>query len=170
MREIIGCPERSWSYPRTDNRKAISAMDDIIPPEYNPIPDNYFDEVIRRVAERSEELSRPFEPVVSPTYHKIKPPVTEKCCTHCKSIKSVSEFSIKQKNYKGTTAYTSWCKVCLAERKRNHYTLAEARREFLKRKYNLTLEDYEMMLFQQCGVCAACGTCASYCAIGVTFC
>src|SRR5437667_3690035 len=116
MREISVMPERCANILRRDNKKVSLAMDDIIPPEYNPIPDNYFDEVIRRVTERSEELSRPFEPVTHPMYRKIKPPVTEKRCTRCKNIKPVSEFTPRYNH-----SFTSWCRACQSENRRNHY-------------------------------------------------
>jgi len=81
----------------------------------------------------------------------------DKPCTRCHQVKSVSEFSIKQRNYRGLPTYTSWCKSCLAENKRNRYSLAYAQTDYRKRIYGIDDNIYQAMFFRQGGVCAVCG-------------
>ena len=84
-----------------------------------------------------------------------------KTCNVCNEEKSFDDFQNLTKSKDGKNYR---CKVCdyatrkryLAnkdpvERKRMH------RSHFLKRVYNITIEDYEAMLGKQGGVCAICG-------------
>ena len=107
-------------------------------------------------------------------------PVRKKVCTTCKIEKEITEFS-KDKNEKD--GYTYNCKVCRNKRynewaknnkdkireknakkseSRKAYYQSErgvesSRRAHLKRKYNMTLENYGELLEKQNGVCEICG-------------
>lgn len=96
-----------------------------------------------------------------------------KFCTGCKETKPVSAFG-KQSDRKDGLAYR--CKNCMSKYLKKRYkdpairkTLlaktakwreanpeAEANKH-LKRKYGITLEDYNRMFKEQNGVCAICG-------------
>ena len=81
----------------------------------------------------------------------------EKQCTHCKDIKPVSEFSIKQENYRGSPYYHSWCKACMAENRRSHYSTDEAYERHVCANYGLKPGQYQDMFIAQFGLCAICG-------------
>src|SRR5437763_14261409 len=44
-----------------------------------------------------------------------------KRCTNCNAVKSDDEFS-KQKRKSGTYTLSSWCKKCLSDYKKQHYS------------------------------------------------
>lgn len=79
-----------------------------------------------------------------------------KTCTKCREQKWDSEFS-KDKNY--SDGFKTWCKDC----RNNHQQMCRqnnpkyTRINLLKSKYGITIEDYEMMLKSQNGVCVICG-------------
>lgn len=77
-----------------------------------------------------------------------------KQCGHCKEFKELSAFSpLKGKAF----GVNSWCKVCVANKRKSGYTLEKARAYHLLSTYNLTAEEYERMFAEQNGVCACCG-------------
>ena len=79
----------------------------------------------------------------------------EKLCSKCKQIKSYDDFSVSARNRSGRM---SDCKSCRnAHRKATHDPL-RARGYNLRRKYQLTNEQYEAMVQSQNRVCAICGT------------
>lgn len=80
-----------------------------------------------------------------------------KLCPKCGKEKSLSEF---HRNKRTADGHQAWCASCMiaiaAENRRVDPRLA--RSHALKRRYKLTLEEYEQMLAEQGGVCAICGT------------
>lgn len=88
-----------------------------------------------------------------------------KTCTKCGESKPHSEY-YKAAHRNGRAA---WCKPCTAAyfrgywKKRNEEgrkrvrTHEHHRRKTLKKKYGLTLEDYNRMFTEQGGVCCICG-------------
>jgi|SRR5579859_2273975 len=75
-------------------------------------------------------------------------------CRLCKIVKDDSELRPLRQHYK-----TRVCKDCDNTRaRRNHAARPKTRvrNENLKRRYGLSLEDYELMLEKQQGVCALC--------------
>lgn len=106
--------------------------------------------------------------------------IVKKVCANCKIEKEITEFS-KDKSEKD--GYTYGCKLCRNKRynewakenkdkvrdrnakrwlTRKEYYQSErgvesSRRTHLKRKYNMTLEEYNVMLENQNGVCKICG-------------
>lgn len=100
-----------------------------------------------------------------------------KQCTECKIIKSNDEFQKHKVNKNGSICYKAKCKMCLnSKRKEKWYSLPEnVRKEKqrkvreklgedyfrnykLKKKYGISLEDYNSMLEHQNGKCAICKT------------
>lgn len=97
-------------------------------------------------------------------------------CGHCKKLKFITEF---KKKINSSTGYTSICKPCCnskerelvktrlpktkAEQARERYRKTQKYRDtfwasHLKRKYNLSVTDYENLLRSQDYCCAICGT------------
>lgn len=78
---------------------------------------------------------------------------SKKCYT-CKEIKLRKEF---QKDSRIKDGLQSNCKLCKQAKERATRDPMYSRRTNLKRFYNMTLEDYEVMFKAQGGVCAICG-------------
>lgn len=89
-----------------------------------------------------------------------------KTCSGCGLSKPLTSFS----NHKGfKDGRNSKCKDCKSEQAREHYKankdailarqkeLGSNRASELRRKFKLTLEDYEALLESQGGVCKICG-------------
>ena len=83
-----------------------------------------------------------------------------KTCTKCGEIKSKSEF-YSHKNTKDKL--TSLCKQCYKENEINWKInnpdayKESCRRRNLKKKFGITLEEYETLYLSQQGKCACCG-------------
>lgn len=80
----------------------------------------------------------------------------DKLCSRCKEAKPLTEFF---KNKKKSQGVDSWCKKCSVEYHRNNELgKLKARNRFLRRKYGITDEEYEMLLKLQKQGCKICGT------------
>lgn len=103
-----------------------------------------------------------------------------KSCTKCKEVKLFTEFYKSRSN----SGYRSWCKQCTLNRDKERYHTDEAyklsktvrvrhkwetdpeawskrqltcRKSHLKRRYGMTLEQYQVLFDAQEGCCAICG-------------
>lgn len=81
-----------------------------------------------------------------------------KQCTKCMQTKSLSLFG--RHSRRGTR--DSWCKACRREKSLATHRadrivgIDRARRNRLKKKFGLSVEQYESLLLSQGGVCAIC--------------
>ena len=84
-----------------------------------------------------------------------------KLCPDCGETKPLDEFYDDKSKSNGKRSY---CKPCgyaraVAYREANREKYAETqRRNSLKRRYGITVEQYDEMLAEQDGKCACCGT------------
>jgi len=71
-----------------------------------------------------------------------------KRCSKCKQVKLPDDFSGK----------SSWCKACARDYRRANYShdYAKSRNQNLRTNYGISQEEYDLMFFQQGGVCAIC--------------
>ena len=83
-----------------------------------------------------------------------------KTCARCKVDKPLSEFSISRKS---TSGYYSYCKPCSNEKTKAYYhSLSKDKKDSynhrnnLKKKFNLSTEEYLTLLQSQNNVCAIC--------------
>lgn len=92
--------------------------------------------------------------------------MTQKTCTKCGVPKDLNLF-VPCYGEKGRNKYRSWCKAChtadgVAYKRRNadaRARYAERRRhQDIKRKFGITVEQYDQILATQGGGCALCGT------------
>ncbi len=108
----------------------------------------------------------------------------EKFCPKCKAWKGIDQFYRINKNgrtkvfdrktgiKRDKRTHTSWCVVCRmvkthADRKRqkesgenvviNKRWYGNARKRVLKTRYGMTVEEYDLMVSSQQGLCAICG-------------
>jgi hypothetical protein len=96
--------------------------------------------------------------------------LTRKTCSRCKKSKALCEY---QKDSRAITGLSSKCKCCIKERRqkqkdydrnywklyagRNIEKLKERDKSYnLKRKFNMTIEQYNTLLESQGGKCACC--------------
>ena len=82
-------------------------------------------------------------------------------CRKCGQTKNLYEDYYKiRKNKEGPSAWSYECKVCCKARvKKEHEDDPSVKRNsHLKRKYGISLTDYNKILVEQNGVCATCGT------------
>lgn len=90
--------------------------------------------------------------------------VTNECktCSKCKTSKLKSEF-YKSPGYRD--GFHSWCKECAKAARRLRGTAKTdpvmRRRQKLKSKYGMTIEQYDAVLLSQDGKCKGCGRSAA---------
>ena len=83
-----------------------------------------------------------------------------KLCARCKESKPFAEFFKASRTADG---YYIWCKPCARAYRRETYkgkaplASLQEKRAHLKRKFNLTGDEYDVMVQSQNGLCAACG-------------
>lgn len=79
-----------------------------------------------------------------------------KKCGHCNKIKSLKNFYPSSNN---TNRFAAYCISCDKEKKREQQLKDKfgCRRRNLKKNYNITLDEYDILFEQQNGVCAICG-------------
>lgn len=85
--------------------------------------------------------------------------VSEIHCRVCDTTKPLSDYYVSRKKllpYK--SAYNNECKVCACSRVKRNTDPQRVRENSLKRTYGITQKDYDIMLEQQGGKCACCGT------------
>jgi hypothetical protein len=79
-----------------------------------------------------------------------------KLCPCCNTIKNLENF------YLNNNKHSSWCKICTIDRARIRATTNPVKRKeqdkkyYLKKKFNLSVEEYDTLLEKQNGVCAIC--------------
>ena len=81
----------------------------------------------------------------------------EKRCTGpCGELKPIEAFSKRSKAKDGRQA---WCKICVKERQKKLRRPIDPKKQRafnLKRRYGLTVEQWDEMLIAQSGLCALC--------------
>jgi len=89
------------------------------------------------------------------------PPIAEKVCGHCEQLKPADQFSPNPEARSGLHAYCKACNCTLTKEsaaKRDPELRKTTSRKFhLKKKYGLSLEEYQQMWEEQGGVCKVCG-------------
>lgn len=74
----------------------------------------------------------------------------DKRCGMCLAVKKLKEF------YRSGNSYHSYCKACNSEWRKSRYDSDKTRDRYLRATYNITLEEYNILFFQQGGLCAVC--------------
>lgn len=73
-----------------------------------------------------------------------------KRCAMCLEAKDVSCFS------RQGGRWFSYCKQCFSEHRKERHDYAKSRDQNLRTNYGISQEEYDLMFFQQDGVCAIC--------------
>jgi hypothetical protein len=76
-------------------------------------------------------------------------------CRICKEIKYLKEF---YPNKRYSMGYTHECRICVSAYYKKRNTPEKNKKDFLKRKYDLTVEEYDEMVKNQEGKCLICKT------------
>jgi hypothetical protein len=75
-------------------------------------------------------------------------------CTRCKEFKNWDKFGISKR---GKNGRKSQCKSCESEYNKSRRSSGSQREYALRRRFNISLEEYEKILESQGRVCALCG-------------
>ena len=84
-----------------------------------------------------------------------------KVCNICGESKSLSEYyptQFKSKTYPNKTYYHGKCKDCFIKKGQENYDPIKQRDKNLRHAYGITLDEYNVMLEKQGGVCGICKT------------
>lgn len=76
-------------------------------------------------------------------------------CPSCEKVKSIKEFNKDKQTFNG---FSTYCKLCNNKKGKTRYKLHkdEYKSYGLIKKFGITLEDYNILLNNQDGVCAIC--------------
>lgn len=88
-----------------------------------------------------------------------RPPITEKACCDCKTVKPVEDFAWQRKA-SGNWHRGSVCRPCRARRTRAwnaKHRRTKVRDRNLRRDYGIGLAEYNALFSEQAGACAICG-------------
>ncbi len=82
--------------------------------------------------------------------------IKKKCAT-CKKSKLLSEFAIDNQRKNGRSSY---CGLCKKDRSQKYYqeNKHKMKDSYLRKLYNISMEEYLNLLEKQGGVCAICRT------------
>ena len=84
-----------------------------------------------------------------------------KTCNVCGKEKPLTGYyqtTFKSKEFPDKIYYHGKCKECYIEFKQKDYTPEKGRDKNLRHKYGITLEEYSVLLNNQNGKCATCGS------------
>ena len=76
-----------------------------------------------------------------------------KQCSKCKETKDFSEFF---KSAGKPDGYQAYCKPCKRGHERDTHSVSGNRSHMIRRRYNMTLEEYDVIVKAQGGTCALC--------------
>lgn len=83
--------------------------------------------------------------------------MSKKKCSNCELELPLSKF-VRRKFNSGNWGYTSWCKPCRNKKSKEDWKDGKIRDSVYKRKFGISLKDYDDMLKKQDGKCAICKT------------
>ena len=86
------------------------------------------------------------------------PELTHKTCSKCNENQSVDRFSRRQFSPSGNWGYVSWCHACRSVKFKKEWSDGSYRDSVYRRKFGITLADYDAMLLSQDYKCAICLT------------
>ena len=79
-----------------------------------------------------------------------------KTCRVCKENKDELEFYLCKRKGGNPEARHTECKTCAIARVKANHDPVRARRAYLRRKYDISLEEYDALLLKQSNTCACC--------------